>query len=481
MDIGDLYGALNALDVAFVKRAADGTFDGLREGSETLPVLSGQRNPVTGRLESSAAGALILSKSAAKKQVAMDWQNVTIGAPTAGWTCVKSTEKTVDGLPTLKLTATAGAADAGVVVLTFPATCFGYAKRLGFGICPNDSYISGDGSLVVQAWLNTTAGGHRQQCVANASHVSGDFDFRWSYVGIDGENIAAAQSKWAMLAIDGVMSISLVVNKRAGQALDSIYISPIIADPVSGVAPSKLTLFMDGGYAAQYWASKLLKSRGLTASLATVVPRIGSGGSYLTLAQAQEMYADGHEHICHTGAGAEVGWNDTGKYPDGSEYALVKADLQAFQSWADANGFSAGRNYAVVAFTNGLDPTQSLTRRNNISQAIRDAGIVKIRQLGGWGGAYYGDSFSPSLTTPMTTMLDSTQSVATITGIIDTLIARPGGWHGLTMHGVVASGATANTITADTFRQVVDYIDAKVAAGVLQVMPFSQAMQSYRS
>lgn len=437
-------------------------------------------NPLTGRSEVLAGEVAIFSKSSAKKQVVMGWEGVTIGSTTAGWTCVKSSEKTIDGLQTLKLTAVAGAADAGVVVLTFPATCFGYAKRLGFGICPTDPYISGDGSQVVQAWLNTTAGGHRMQCVVNASHVSGDFDFRWSYIGVDGENVVAGQSKWPYLAFDGVVSISLIVNKRAGMALDPIYISPIISDPVTGVEPSIITLFMDGGYAAQYSAAKMLKSRNMVASLATVVPRIGSGGSYLTLSQLKEMYADGHEIICHTGSGAEVGWNDTGKYPDGNEYALVKADIQAFQSWADANGFSVGRNYAVVGFTNGLDSTQTLTRRNNISQALRDSGIVKIRQLGGWGGPYYGDSFSPSLTTPMTSMLDAEQSVATITGIIDNIIARPGGWHGLTMHNVVAGGATSNTITMDTFRQVVDYMDTKVAAGQLRVMPFSKAMESYR-
>ncbi len=448
---------------------------------EPSPFVLATTNKLTGRSEVLAGPNVIFSKSSAKKQIVVEWGAVTIGAPTAGWTCVKSTERTVDGQQTLKLTASVGAADAGVVVLTFPAACFGYAKRLGFGICPTDSYICGDGTNVVQAWLNTTAGGHRMQCVANASHVSGDFDFRWSYVGADGENVVAAQSKWPYLAFDGVVSISLVVNKRAGFALDPIYISPIIADPVTGIEPSIITLFMDGGYAAQYSAAKMLKSRNMVASIATVVPRIGASGSYLTLNQIKEMYADGHEVICHTGSGAEVGWNDTVKYPNGSEYTLVKADLQGFQSWADENGFSAGRNYAVVAFTNGLDSTQTLPRRNNISQALRDAGIVKIRQLGGWGGPYYGDSFSPSLTTPMTSMLDAAQSVATITGIIDNIIARPGGWHGLTMHNVVAGGATANTITMDTFRQVVDYMDAKVASGQLRVMPFSKAMESYRA
>ena len=46
MDTGALYAALNALDMVQVKRKPDGTFDGLREGSETLPVVTAQANVV---------------------------------------------------------------------------------------------------------------------------------------------------------------------------------------------------------------------------------------------------------------------------------------------------------------------------------------------------------------------------------------------------------------------------------------------------
>lgn len=437
-------------------------------------------NSVTGRIEVSSGEASVFSKSKSVKTAIVDYANVSIGAPTSGWTCIKSTEKIVDGLQTLKVTAIAGAADDGVIVLTFPAKFFGAAKRLGFGICSSDIYISGNPSQVVQMFINTSAGGHRIQCASNDSHVSGDFDFRWSYVGVDLENVVSLQSKWPNLALDNVTSISLVVKKRAGMELAPIYISPVIADPVGGVSPSVLTLFFDGGYVSQYNASKMLKSRGLTASFATVVPRIGSSGAYMTLDQVRELYSDGHEMICHTGTAGEVGWDDAGKYPDGSEYALVKADIQAFQSWAAVNGFSSGLNYGVVGFTNGLISSQTLTRRDNISRAIVDAGVIKVRQLGGWTGPYYGDSFSPSYTTPSTTMLDASLSVSTITGIIDTLIARPGGWHGLTMHSLLATGATGNAINADTLRQVLDYIDAKVSVGQLRVMNFSQAMSQYR-
>ena len=51
MDTGTLYAALNALDMVQVKRTPNGSFDGLREGSETLPVVTAVTNNLTGLIE----------------------------------------------------------------------------------------------------------------------------------------------------------------------------------------------------------------------------------------------------------------------------------------------------------------------------------------------------------------------------------------------------------------------------------------------
>jgi len=56
MDTGALYAALNALDMVQVKRTPNGTFDGLREGSETLPVVTATTNPLTEVIELWVAG-----------------------------------------------------------------------------------------------------------------------------------------------------------------------------------------------------------------------------------------------------------------------------------------------------------------------------------------------------------------------------------------------------------------------------------------
>ncbi len=56
MDTGALYAALNSLDMVQVKRKPNGTFDGLREGSETLPVVTAVTNNLTGEVELFAGG-----------------------------------------------------------------------------------------------------------------------------------------------------------------------------------------------------------------------------------------------------------------------------------------------------------------------------------------------------------------------------------------------------------------------------------------
>lgn len=59
MDMGELYGGLNALDVAFVTRDANGVVTGIREGKEVIPVVLGKTNPLTGGIDLTAGGEVI--------------------------------------------------------------------------------------------------------------------------------------------------------------------------------------------------------------------------------------------------------------------------------------------------------------------------------------------------------------------------------------------------------------------------------------
>lgn len=412
----------------------------------------------------------------------IDWADATIGAPTAGWTVEKDVVKTYAGKTALKVTATAGAADTLTCDITVPATFLGGAKRICFGIDPGDSYITGDGANAIQLWLNYSASTtHRVTMSVSGSHAIGEWFDSGALFDQDasGTGHIAGTVQWAKVAAEEVTVIKLVMSKRAGQAISvPAYIGPVYTDPVRATKAT-LTLFMDGNYIGQYkYARQVLQAYGLRASLATVFPWLtGPQAGTMTEAQLLKMYALGHELICHTGTAGNFGWDNTTKYPDGQEYARVKADIETAWAWMDSHNANRGKGYAVVGFTNGLANTQTYARRQNISNAIRDAGVLACRQLSGYVGSYYGNGCERQTVLPQSKLVTAADSTGTVTGIIDQIIAR-GGWSGLTFHDIVLSGATGNNYNVADFETVMDYIATKVAAGTLRVLPFSEAMKA---
>lgn len=447
------------------------------QADQSLVPVGAKSNLLTGGIEFSVGGKAVLQQTfprAGAGGVAIDWATASIGTPTAGWTITKDTVNGYLGKTVLNITATAGAADTGTCVITIPSTYLGMFTRLGFPVSPGDAYYAGaSNDYYPQLWFNYGGSYHKLMGGSALSHVPSEWRTQWSFKG-QPDNVALSQ--WPLMAAGALTSITIVLQKRPGQAVaNPMFIGPVLADPVTEMLPT-FSIFCDGGYQGQWdYARPILQQYGFRASFATVVPRVGQGG-YLTAAQCDSLYALGHEHICHTGTAGEVGWNDTGKYPDGSEYALVKADLAAFDTWAAARNYDRGRKYGVVGFTNGLDPTQTLTRRQNISKALVDSGYKKFRQLNGAGFPYYGDTGSTSLLTSPTHLVQASAVVGDVTAIIDKIIARGTGWYGFTFHDVVLSGATANAVNAATLDGVAAHLAGKVAAGVCNVRLFSESM-----
>lgn len=462
--VSDLDGPDNSLQLAKFATDSSGNVTGLvgQGGGDALSVMG------VDRWASKGGGTVMV-----------DWANASIGTPTTGWAVAKSTSKTYAGFQSLCITATAGAADTMTCDITIPATFLGGAKRLSYAVQPGDDYISGDSAYPVQLWFAYSASTtHRIQMFTNSSWRTGE----WCESGavydqaLTGSGHITGTTQWAKVAAEETISVKLVMTKRAGQAISlPLYVGPVYTDPVR-TQEAVLTIFMDGNYSGQYkYARQILQANNIRASLATTFETIGVSG--MTEAEILQMYELGHELICHTGAGASVGWNDTGKYPDGSEYALVKADIETAFTWMDARGANRGKGYAVVGYTNGLAKSQTYTRRTNISNAIVDAGVLKCRQLGTYYGSHYGCGRENQVLVTQSRMASSADSTATLTGIVDSIIAQ-GGWSGLTFHDVLLSGATGNNYNVADFKTVMEYIATKVAAGVLRVMPFSEAMQA---
>ena len=427
--------------------------------------------------------------------VAVDWAAATIGSPTAGWTVTKETDITYAGKTTLKVVATAGAADTLICSITVPSCYFGGAKRICFAVKPGDSYIAGDSTNPVQLWIEYSASTtHRILSYANASHAVGD----WAEGTVfdsdaTGSGHISGTTQWAKVATEDVTVIRLLITKRAGQAIDTpLYVGPIVTDPLRDTQPT-VSLFFDGQYSGQHkYARQILGAYGLRASLGVIPYWIdghpsypGSGGHVtgtMTLAQLINMYDAGHEFIHHTGTvgptGAEdVGWDNTTKYPDGYEYAGVLADVVASQTWMRQNGFTRGIGYGVVGFTNGLVNTQTLARRTNISTALRDAGMLAMRQLTStYNSSHYGCAEESCLLVTPSQSVTSGTATATVIAHLDSIEAR-GGWSGLTFHDIVLSGATGNNYNVADLETVIDNLAVRVKDGRMRVLLFSEAMR----
>lgn len=420
--------------------------------------------------------------------IAVDYANAVISAVTSGWSITVDPTVTFAGRSTLKITATAGAADVGNATLTIPTTWLGGAKRICFAVRAGDSYNQGGNDLPVQMRFNYSAGsqqihlGYATGNVCNGDWMEGTvFD-----QDATGTGHVAGTAQWAKVAAEEFTSITLTLPKRTGAAVSvPCYVSCLYLDPYE--TPT-LTLFFDDQFTGQYkYARPLLNGLGLPVSLAICPyffndypsPGAGAFAGCMTEAQLLQMCSEGHEAIGHTGAagpgGVNGGWDNTVKYPDGTEYAGVLADELALQSWMNARGLTRGSKYAVVGFTNGLVNTQSYTRRQNITNALKASGVKRVRQLGTYFESFYGCAQEAALITPGVRMVAATDTAATINGIVDQIIAR-GGWSGLVFHDFVLSGASGNQVNVSVLKEILTYIAAKVAAGQLRVKLFSDAM-----
>lgn len=373
--------------------------------------------------------------------------------------------------------------------LTIPARFLGGAKRIAFAVNPGDAYYCGSDSYPVQLWIalsgSTT---HRISSFSYPSHAPGD----WAEGVVfdqdaSGSGHISGTVQWAKLAAEEFTTITLVMTKRAGQAVAApVLVGPIYTDPVH---PATLTLFMDGQYEGQHkYARQILQAYGLQASLAVLpywlndYPSVGAGAfpDSMSLSKLLAMRDAGHELIAHTGTGGpagniNVGWDNTAKYPDGQVYDLVRADQSAAYAWLRSVGAESGAGYGVVSFTNGLAATQSLSRRADIARALRDAGTKRIRATGSYLASFYGACGESSLITTQSKIVTSADDATSINNIVTQLEAR-GGWTGLVFHNFVLSGATGNSVNVDVFRSIVANIASRVAAGTLRVRLFSVAM-----
>lgn len=420
--------------------------------------------------------------------VLIDWDGATIGAATSGWTVTNDPSRTYAGKTALRIVATAEAATTLVCPITVPPTFFGGAKRITYAVDPGDPAVTGGTGREIQLWLNySESKTHRIKMAVNGSYALGEwFDSGALYYGEINDtnpgNHIGGTAEWGKVSTEDVQTITLVMSKPTGVAIDiPVYVGPIVSDPIRDPRPI-ISLFMDGQYSGQWkYARPLFQALGLRASMAIVLPWVQNNQpGTIPLADLVKMYEGGHEFIYHTGAGATVGWDDVIKYPDGHEYALIRADIEGFWGWLRELGATRGLGYGVVPYTNGLDSAQPYSRRMNISRALRDAGMLGVRQLSSFQGSFYGCGGERQTLITKSVIMSSGTTASSITDLVEKIKSH-GGWSGISMHDIVMSGASGNDINFSTLKEVAEKLAAEVEAGKLRVLPFSDAMRAIRA
>jgi len=418
--------------------------------------------------------------------VAVDWSQCTISGVAANWTVAVDTAVLYAGMPTLRVTATTGTPGNLGATITLPAGLYlGAAKRIHSAIIASDRALAGDNAAPLQVRFNYSAGTFQTfQIYTGPSSWDGE-DWNVGTARNGDANTTghtANTTQWPKVGPNALAeltsSISLVQSAAGISGPVTQWIAPIFTDQIT---PPILSIFMDGNYASQYtFMRAALERANLRASMAIVVPNVGNGASYMTLAQIGKMYDAGHECVRHTGAGAVVGWNDTTKYPDLTVYETVKADCDAYRTWAVANGFTRGLGYGVVGIDNGMVKSQALSRRNSIAQAIYDSGERHVRTLT-TAVSTYDTHFEHVGHVPLfktaVYQVRSTTTTANIDTVITELKSR-GGWSGITFHTAVLDSAVpaGNDVGGVVLDYTMAAIATEVANGNIICLPFSEAM-----
>jgi peptidoglycan/xylan/chitin deacetylase (PgdA/CDA1 family) len=236
-----------------------------------------------------------------------------------------------------------------------------------------------------------------------------------------------------------------------------------------------VSFVLDGCYISQYTLMRpIFDAYGIKVSLAVVNSFIGSGASYMTLAQVDQMYDEGHECIHHTYDGTKQ--NGYANATDWTSAAAIADDIGQQWAYFRTQGWLSGVGFAVDAFSNPFAKTVTASRQALLKAAFSMAGVRCSRasvalyttqmSLGYHGVRPYFLRGAIQVT--------STDTAASIKAVIDQAEAN-GEWAIITLHRAVASGAGSLETTTAILEEVCAYAAQRVADGNLMVGPMGQA------
>lgn len=465
-----------AVNIAGVHQAA-GSQLSLSRSVEQM--LIGQRRAV----DLTPSDLVLTSPIRSEGAVICDWQaasgTLSMNSANGGGESIALDQNClINGLPAAKCTFSTAASAVYVAkfILTKPIW-LGYFKSLQIPVrftSSDSSYGVGVTATPFEVWLQTATG----KIVKFKMDFTNYRPNTWRVFSANRSTaFAFSGGATAITDLDGenVTELRIVQSTVTASANAPVWIGPI----TSGARRQGLvSIVMDGCYDSQWnYLRPLLNQYGLRASLALTNGQIGTA-SYLTEAQIQQMYDEGHEPIHHTFASA----TKTGGYANATQWptaADITADVQAQWAYLRSKGWTRGIGHAVWGYTYGFAASVAEARQAIVNAGLQAAGLKSMRK-----SVPFGTCLTPharaGLLDPLVidgaVQVTSTDSATTVNAIVDRAEAL-GEWAIITIHRAVLDAAVPGSLEMKVgeFDTVFSYIAGRVRGGGLTCLPQGEA------
>jgi len=352
-------------------------------------------------------------------------------------------------------------------------------------ICDTVYNIGYQSAGPLQYWLVTTSAKQiRLRMQMGQTEPDGTKVFRWTRDQSGSTyDVSPAGTTWADLDTSTVAYIQVVYYGNsatsAPPAGTAFWFSKL---RVNSFATPIVSLRFDHGLIGVYNNIKsYLKTKNLAATFYPIHTRNQAGGTYMTYAQLDEMYADGHEIGLHhydpktavTGYGI-----DTVGFPTS---ASITDDINTAWAVNRARGWYRGIGLICEGFSgNYFGGTTAAARQQLVKQGMDAAGVRHMVSLNsGWPmlnspAPWRGNKCKLSYAT-VTITASTTQ--AQVQAAIDSAIAYRQ-WLIILMHDIVDDATTpaGNQMTASNAKIWMDYLTAKVLAGSCVCLPIGEVV-----
>lgn len=395
------------------------------------------------------------------------------------------TTVTLDGYPTAKCTFTTAASGTFIADYTF-ANAISLKNfrtiQVPVKITGCDSGNTGGvgtGAAPFQLWL-TLSGGDTIRLLCDFTNIPPNqwAVFSWSRSNSStGMVTFSGAATWASLDSQTITKIRIVQATSAATSNNyPVWLGPVRCD---ARARGYVSIVMDGTYISQYSLIKpLLDAYNFKASLAIVNSFIGSSASYMTLAQVQQMYDEGHECIHHTYDGTKTnGYLNATDWPAASD---ISADIKQGFDYFRSQGWVHGIGKAVNAFANPFTSGQTAARHKLMFAAMQAANVECSRA----SVPLY--TQQPSLGyrgvrpfhLPGAIQITNTNTTADVQAVVDQAETN-GEWAIITAHRAVDSSPSTLEMTTANFATWLAYLNTRVQAGGITVAPMGEVFDRF--